>query len=1718
MVHTDLKYLLRTASAAAVIAAAGPAQIVNATELGRTVTNIASMTYIGDGGPVTVVTPPAEFVIEAARTESTIEFFRYSPNAPDAQMHQINGSDFSASNNLNGPFTAMDLPNSAAAASIGNSPMPLIPASTYSTGEVMYVRVTDLGQNGDPNVIETIAATVTASNGDSITLRLYESGPDTGEFWAYIPSVRDETPAGDAALTTGQGTLLTATYIDSFDSTEVSVDTALVDPYGRVFNGLTGELINGAIVTVHDAATGQPAPVYGVDGFSAYPSSVVTGSIVSDASGLQYNLRAGEFRFPLMPLGDYYVTVQTPSGLTFASILQPSAFTSLPNAPYVIENQASYGLNFTLDGSGPLNFDIPLDARTDFTLNKVASVEAADVGDFVGYTVEIQNSGPAGAPVRLRDTMPAGFSYVSGSATLGGQPFSDPQLSGDGQVMTFDLGALPSGGTRELNYVLRVGAGADAQPGRTAVNDIVAIDFSGAPISNVAQASIVFREDLLRSRSTIIGRISERSCDVEEDWAREIYRGDGVSGVRLYMETGDYVLSDEDGLFHFEGVTEGTHVVQVDEETLPDGYEIMTCEESSRYAGRGNSKFVDVQGGSIWRANFYLRRTGELSAQEVEAEFNDQLEYKDYDGDWLDVQSPDFEWVYPAPHRTPSIPSVNIGIKHHPDQKVRLSLNGFPVSMKNFEARESNSARTAMLSRWRGVDILEGRNVFTADLLDTDGKVIKTTTKDIHYVTDIVRAHGLSDQSVLVADGRTNPVLAIRMEDEAGRPVHAGRIAQVDIPAPYRLYNDDRLLGEAELVSSLSARANVTVGADGIAKIKLAPTLRTGKVTIRIKLHSGRIVEQYMYLEPEKRDWIVVGLAEGSLAYENIKNASAPLARGSSDDLIGDGRVAFFAKGLVKGEWLMTLAVDTDKRRGNRDKAFQGDIDPNAYYTLYGDRSYQESDAASRYPVYVKLEKKNFYAMFGDYDTNITEGKLTRYSRNLSGFKAEYLDEKFLAIGYAAETNQGFTKDEIAADGTSGAYQLSNRFVLVNSETITIETRDRVRPDKILDRKTMIRHLDYRIDYLNGNVIFKLPVDATDALFNPNVIVVDYETSEDSERNVSFGGRLQRRFMGGRVQIGSTFVHEGGNGNAVNAKSDMIGGELIADIDEHTEFRAEYAMSSTDSGVPGSPRTTANAYLAEIVHTSEDLTAEAFVRQEEGGFGLNQRSTTNADIRRYGAQADYRFQQLGDDNVKDRGSRHVAARLYKEENLGTGDTRTSAEVNVRQDGRIFSASGGLRQVKDKIVGQDERESLLATAAVSYTSPKHGATFSLAHEQPLGSKGEVTDHPQRTRLSLDKTITDKAVIRISHDILDGENEGGQNTAIGVSYSPWARTEVTAGTDRITSDAGQRIGATVAVDQQIRLSKKWSASVGVSSRRILDANGTRETPAGDGPLSPFETNENSNAGYVGVGYRTEATVASARLEARETESSDALILTVGGAREMSETLSFAGAVRTTAKQERGFAVPPASDGKSSRIDARIGIAYRPRDEGIVVLNRSDVIVDKAISGVDTTKLINNTAINAQITDRWQLSSNYGLKYVDTAIGTNNFSGVTHLVGGETRWDLTERIDLGLHGSALFTEGGQTQYSFGPSIGVSPVDNVWISLGYNFDGYSDSDFSAAEYNRHGAYIKFRFKFDQNTARGLLDMISPKSVQSVDHVELRAASNRLEALRDRVETFIKE
>lgn len=1667
----------RLIAAAAALASAAIGR-ADAAVLGAQVDNVAHVTYSTGSGSASVSTAAASFTIEAARTPSTIEFYRFAPNAPDSITVMLNGSDLMTADGSFQPVGPLTAAGGAAVNTV--SPVRIAPASAYFPGEPIIVRVADAGQNGDPARIETVIATVRTENGDFVRLRLYESGPDTGVFYAWIASNAGAPAQNDSILTIANGSTIVARYQDPFDATEVSTDTAGADPFGRVFDGLTGALVDGAVVSVVDDATGAPARVYGIDGISSYPATVTTGQNVADAAGMIYTLGPGEFRFPIMMPGTYRLIVSPPAGYSAPSTLSPAAFGALPNAPFTIMS-GSYGQAFTLTATADVEVDIPLDPQTDLVVRKAADVEAASIGDFVRYRISIENRASTTAAIRIVDMLPEGFRHQAGSTRLDGAPIPDPAVGADGRTLNFHAGLLAPASIAELAYVVEVASGARRG---AAVNRAQAVSAAGAPISNRAEASITIEDDFFHESLTIVGRIIEDGCEADGGAAKNPRAGKGVPGVRLYMETGATTVADENGLFHFEDVLPRTHVVQVDEESLPAGYELVQCSDDTRRAGSARSQFVDARGGKVWRANFYARRTGARAPDEPteeKAPFNAEKEYLAFDKIWLNQQSdagPAF--AYPAEGVTPSARSANIGIKHAAGLRATLYLNGHEVAAENFAGRDVSIMRTIGLSRWRGVDLLDGVNRIEAVIADESGREVARIARNIDFIDKAQRAFMLPEKTRAFADGKTRPVIALKVTDGAGRPVRAGHILEVGIDPPFRSAAREAIERRAPLDAPLSAMAGVPVGQNGVALIELEPTVETGLARIRVKLDDGTEKSFTTYIRPALRDWIVVGLAEGGAGLERRDGAAK---NPDSSALIGDGRIAGFAKGAVKGGWLVTIAGDSATERASADDDLFDVVDPDDRYPAYGDGSNQRFEAQSRYPVYLKAENSGFKAQFGDYDTGMTDSRLSRYSRRLSGLQTVYEGERFAFTGFAAETNQAFVKDELAADGTSGPYRLSASPLVRNSETIIVETRDRFRPDVVIGAVTLLRYADYDIDFETGEIIFRLPVPASDAAFNPNVIVVDYETAAPVDRNLTAGGRAAMRFLAGRGEAGATYIHEESPGVA-GEQTNLAGADVKLDLTQKDQVRLEYATTLRD-GPTGDDRS--DAILAEVSHTGERLSAKAYYSRMEPEFGVLQQTSATAGVLRYGGEANLKIAEFESRSGARRGARYVDVKAYREMNLATSASRDLVEAVLRQESTSTSGAIGLRAVREEPQSGPVRKALLSLTSVKQQFEKIGLSLRAAHERPVAGDDASALFPTRTSLGFDQKLFEGFTLNATHEILDGDAVSQSNTTVGLTAEPWTGGKVTLAGDRVTQDSGERLGATFGIDQQVRLTEKWTGSLGLARREDLKERGAVDTPddiVPDMPRSPFDVTGGAYTSlHVGAGYRGGATSGSSRFEMKKTEIGRRYMIAAGAARELSEKISFAAAGRFQADNNE---LAP----DERRFDLRLGASWRPQDgEGLIIFNRFDVKQREIDQNSESWKAVHNLTLNTMATDRLQLALNHGFKYSVLAVGGETFNGVTELLGVEARYDITDRVDFGFHGEALYSFNSKTlDYSFGPSLGFSPADNVWLSFGWNFKGFVDEDFAAAEYSRAGPYLKLRIKFDQSTARGLLDAVSPE------------------------------
>jgi uncharacterized repeat protein (TIGR01451 family) len=1322
-------------------------------------------------------------------------------------------------------------------------------------------------------------------------------------------------------------------------------------------------------------------------------------------------------------------------------------------------------------------------------LVKQASSATAAPGDAVAFTIDIRNADTRlpTANVRVTDVLPPALRLRPRTLRIDGEPAA-AELASDGSSFTVTLPRLAAGAESRISYAAEVRPGA---PEGDAVNRVEAVGDGGFE-SNVSDAVVRIRRGSIAARMTIVGRITDGGCGADPAKVA------GVAGIRVMLEDGSYAVTDRDGRYHFEGVMPGTHVVQLDDMTLPADRAAADCARNSRSAGRAFSRFVDGRGGALKRVDFKLvavppRASLAAAAKPRPAAATDPVA-AGAERDWLAGQLPGIGWLFPEPEHNPRAPMVRVAIKHLPGQSVKLLAGGREVDPVAFEGSRKNAAGTAAVSVWRGIPV-EGRQTeLSAEVRNSDGSLAETLRRTVRYGASPMRAELLREQSVLVADGVTRPVLAVRLTDRDGRPVRHGLTGDFEVPAPYYPAVEADAQQARQLAGLERARPFWRVhGENGVAYIELEPTTASGTISLRFNFRDGEAQREQRveaWLDPGQRPWTIVGLAEGTLGYNRLQGKVEDLG-GEEDKTLTDGRIALYAKGRIRGEWLMTLAYDSDKKQD--ETRFGGVIDPDAYYTVYGDRSERRYDAASVRKLYLKLERPQFYALFGDYETGIDEPELARYVRAFNGVKAEFRSDRVSATAFAADSPNRHRHDELQGNGLSGPYALGARNILANSERISIEIRDRLRSDRIVDRRLLTRHIDYDIDYVVGTLRFREPILSRSAALDPQFIVADYEVDGIATRTVVAGGRASWRSKDQKVQAAATAVSDSDG----RARTNLAGADIRYRPDLSTEIRAEIAVSDSEPK-PGSETGsagTATAWQIEAEHHGSKIDLLAYAREREAGFGLGQTSAAENGTRKFGLDARARF---GD-------SWSLIGSAWHEDYLGSDARRIAARGLIEYRRPDLAARAGLTLADDRLADGRSARSTLLTLGATKRLLDNKLELDGQTEIPLG-KSESVDFPARHRLSARYAVTSGIQLVGAYEIADGEKIDARTARLGFDLQPWAGARIAlSGNVQDIAEYGPRSFAAFGLSQSLPLDEHWSVDASVDSSKTLSGIDPARVL---NPLHPVASGgfvggragtitEDFIAVTAGATYRTDRWSVTGRAEYRAGDQDDRYGFTAAALRQMGEGEAVGGALNW-------FTARSAEGSETRTANLQVSWARRPagsrwswlekfelredRVTGAVAGRPGPIGIPLTISGdARSRRLVNALSINyshegAQSSGRSEISLFWGSRYVSEKFGNEDIGGWSNVVGADFRFDLSDTIDVGLAATVRGGLGGDSfAWSGGPNLGFTPFENGWVSIGWNIAGFHDRDFEEARYTRSGPYVTMRFKFDQLSLESL-------------------------------------
>ena len=240
-------------------------------------------------------------------------------------------------------------------------------------------------------------------------------------------------------------------------------------------------------------------------------------------------------------------------------------------------------------------------------VTKQSNRRVIEMGDVITYTVKLTNTSTDDIvhDFVVEDVLPYGFRYRHNTSYWNDSLLTDPNIQeavGKRLALAWTVtDTLQPGDIFTMKY--RIIAGLNSREG-TNTNEVMARAHTllGFPvISNLATADVILKPGLFSDRGLIIGKVyydtNENKIHDENETT--------VKGVELIMENGARILTDEFGKYSVPDVAAGSHVIRVNERTLPDLSEIIL--DSPDYLGDTQSKLVRVAAAGIAKANFAIR-------------------------------------------------------------------------------------------------------------------------------------------------------------------------------------------------------------------------------------------------------------------------------------------------------------------------------------------------------------------------------------------------------------------------------------------------------------------------------------------------------------------------------------------------------------------------------------------------------------------------------------------------------------------------------------------------------------------------------------------------------------------------------------------------------------------------------------------------------------------------------------------------------------------------------------------------------------------------------------------------------------------------------------------------------------------------------------------------------------------------------------------------------
>lgn len=848
--------------------------------------------------------------------------------------------------------------------------------------------------------------------------------------------------------------------------------------------------------------------------------------------------------------------------------------------------------------------------------------------------------------------------------------------------------------------------------------------------------------------------------------------------------------------------------------------------------------------------------------------------------------------------------------------------------------------------------------------------------------------------------------------------------------------------------------------------------------------------------------------------------------KGTTVDFYG----AAFATGKI-GDWLFTGAFNSDRAinqdcEGNN-RLFGGVQFCEQPYPVYGDSSTATPTTPSIDSFYARLERtprvvgaEPDYFMWGDYTTKEfarASQLYTATSRQLHGFKANYNLGNLQITGMYADNIEGFQRDTIVPDGTSGYYFLSKRLLVPGSEIVYVEAEEINRPGTVVERKQMLRGADYEIDYNRGTLLFRRPVFATE--LNPfgstlvRRIVVTYQ-NEGGEDSSLVGGRLQYNFSNdftNKTFGAVSYLRE----DQGDQDFELFGGDFLISLGNAGKIVGEFAHSNNNL-ITGE-QASGNAYRLEAFgNITENLFAQAYYRAVEPNFSNNATFSFTPGQTRYGASLLTRLSDLT--------SLRVAYDV--EENYGTAPTsitnffdlfdpqpqnrpgeRVSNELRTFRAGilqKLGNSDLSLEYVnrsRNDRIGDDldgDASQIVSRLKFPLTDT---LTFQAQNELNLGDSDPL--YPNRTTLGLDWKAAEGVTFRLAHqfyddsELLPGNSLTTLDTIVDQKLSD--DTSLLGRYSVLSGFGGLQGQGALGVNHGWKVAPGFKVNLGY---QYVFKNIFNATAAGDRYPQYYAVGQTaaslglfSGSVYsLGFEYTDNPDFkARAQFEYRDGDQSNNLVISAAAAGKISPALTAL--VRFQQAGEANVYLPTVVNSIDTggirfqelgdTANLKIGLAYRdPTNDKFNGLLKYEW--RQNFASIPETQLTGSTATGHVFSAegiyapnwRWEFYGKYAFRNGVTYYDNDRYDGSVNLAQLRAAYRLGYRSDLAVEGRWIGqnSNSGTDYDEFGVAVetGYYVTPDLRLGLGYSFGSVDDRDFTGYR-SEGGFYVNISLKLNE-------------------------------------------